>query len=121
MTHLLQLFHGPCAAALLLALGVIILVLGFGNGVRGARRCERDPMRALALMRGFRVGVIGFALALIGTSWLWHIGWLFGLALVIGGQELLESSVLIAALRYDVRRQGRPIATRPAIANRIAA
>ncbi len=59
----------------------------------------RDPFRALELMTGFRLCVVGLATAGFGAAWMWSIGWLAGLAAVIAGEELLESSFVIAAVR----------------------
>jgi hypothetical protein len=54
-------------------------------------------------LRGFRVAIGGLALAGIGAAWCWQIGWLLGLSLIIGGEELLESTVVITALRQSAR------------------
>ena len=51
-------------------------------------------------MQGFRISVVCLAAAAIGAAWWWQIGWLFVLALVIGGEELLESTIVIAALKH---------------------
>jgi uncharacterized membrane protein HdeD (DUF308 family) len=119
MTEVVELSCGRCVGALLLALGVMVLVWSLRRGVLAARRHDRDPMRALALIQGFRIGVIGFTLALIGIARLWQIGWLFGLALVICGEELLESTVFVAALRHGVRQRHREIATGLAMPNKV--
>ena len=87
-------------AAALMAMGVTIMVWSVGRGLTAARRAGRDPARALALLCGFRGGIVGLALAGIGAAWCWHVGWLLALSLIIGGEELLESSVVIAALRH---------------------
>ncbi len=83
----------------------MIIVAGTVFAVRSVARCRsraiglRDPWRALELMRGFRLSVIGLSIASFGAAWLWSIGWLAVLAAIIGGEELLESSVAIAAIR----------------------
>ncbi len=90
-------------AAVLIAVGLAVTVWSVSRGVCGAGRHVRDPMRALALLRGFRVGIIGVSLAGVGAAWAWQLGWLLGLSLIIGGQELLESSIVIATLRRGGR------------------
>jgi hypothetical protein len=102
MTDLLNLAWRAYPAALLIALGLIGAVWSGRRGVLRARRL-RDPERALAIMQGFRLAIAGLALAAIGAAWWWELGWLFGLALVIGGEELLESTVVIAALKHGPR------------------
>jgi hypothetical protein len=72
-------------ASLLLVAGLTMSVWSVRRGLSAARHEARDPRRALALLRGFRGAVVG-------------------LALIIGGQELLEATVVIAALRQGVRR-----------------
>jgi hypothetical protein len=99
MAELLTLSWRAYPAASLVGLGLAAAIWSAYRGVRQARRV-RDPQRALALMRGFRLSVVGLAVAALGLAWWWQIGWLLGLALVIGGEELLESSVVIAALQH---------------------
>ena len=86
-------------AGVLIAAGLVGAVLSARHGVHRARQ-HRDPERALAIMQGFRRSVICLAAAAIGAAWCWQIGWLFVLALVIGGEELLESTVVITALKH---------------------
>lgn len=97
-------------AWVLIAIGLSISVWGVGRGIAAAHNEPRDPGRALAILRGFRVGVVGLAMAGIGAAWCWHLGWLLGLSLIIGGEELLESTVVIAALR---RGAAHGVATAP--------
>lgn len=87
------------AGTLMLAAGLATAVVAAWRGVAEARRHERDPERALAIMRGFRRSVLGLALAGVGAAWLWEVRGLVTLSLLIGGEELLESSVMIRALR----------------------
>lgn len=63
---------------------------------------DADPGRALTLVQGFRIGITGLCLAGVGAGWLWDSRWLFGLSLIIGGEELLESSVIIKALKESL-------------------
>ena len=87
-------------AAALMAAGLMLTAYSVYRGVGNVRRERRDPMRALVLFRGFRLAIIGLSLAGIAAAWWWHVGWLLGLSLIIGGEETLESSTIIAALRW---------------------
>ena len=86
-----------------IVVGLTITIWSVRHGIAAARREARDPRRALALLRGFRGGIVGLALAGLGAAWCWQLGWLLGLSLIIGGEELLESTVVIAALRQSAR------------------
>jgi len=102
-------------AGMLIAAGLMGAVWSARRGVLRARQ-QRDPGRALAIMQGFRRSVVCLAAAAIGAAWWWQIGWLFVLALVIGGEELLESTVVITALKHGPLgpRAARPPSTTPA-------
>jgi hypothetical protein len=83
-----------------------LMVLGLVLTLRALQRCHaawRRPltglMQPLAWVRGFRLAMIGLALVGIGAAWLWQLGWLLAMALAIGGEETLEASIVIAALR----------------------
>jgi len=90
--------------ALAFACGLLFALAGLRTGVKRAAREERDPGRALALLLGFRRAVIGLSIAGVAAALLWDVDWLFGLSLVIAGEELLESTVMITALRHDPHR-----------------
>jgi hypothetical protein len=101
--HLSVLSWRAYPAGVLIAAGFIGAVMSARRGITRAR-LRRDPGRALAIMQGFRISVVCLAAAAIGAAWWWQIGWLFVLALVIGGEELLESTVVIAALKHAPAR-----------------
>ena len=86
-------------ASALVAVGAAILLSGIRLEVQGIRRPAGDSMKMVTVIRGFRIAVIGLALASLGAAWTWHITWLFVLALVVGGEEVLESSVHLFILR----------------------
>ena len=86
-------------ASALMALGVAILFSGIRLEVEGIRRPTGDSTKMVTVIRGFRVAVIGVALAGLGAAWTWHITWLFVLSLIFGGEEVLESSVHLFILR----------------------
>ncbi len=58
----------------------------------------RGREKALALMRAFRLALMILAVVSVSLAWMWQSATLLGLALVITAEELLESSVVIAAL-----------------------
>jgi hypothetical protein len=93
-------FLFPHVPALMIPAGLAMLVLGIRRGSAGLRRYHRDPPRALALLRGFRISIVGLCMAGVGAGWLWDIDWLVGLSLIIGGEELLESTVVITAMTH---------------------
>jgi hypothetical protein len=92
-------------AALLMAAGIVVLIYSVRRGFTDGRRITRDPARAFAIMRAFRVGIVGLCVAGIGAGWCWHVPALIGLSLIIVGEEVLESSVFIAALRDEMYRR----------------
>ena len=87
---------------------VALMLLGVAGFLRGAlaiMRSWRGPLRNRPVehMSGFRIAVIGLAIAGIGAAWMWQFVWLLALALIIGGEELLESSWALYALRRSRR------------------
>ncbi len=93
----------PISALISLGIGLalwgLLMVL---NGLRGALR--GDSGKLLPWIQGFRLSIIGLALAGLGAAWAWHLIWLLVLSLAIGGEETLESSIVIFALRRGRRR-----------------
>ena len=85
----------------LLAFGLAV----FARGVWGMATGLRRPLaeRPSAYMAGFRTGIIGLAAAGIAGAWVWQQLWVLVLALAIGGEELLESSLALYALRWGRR------------------
>jgi hypothetical protein len=104
-------------APALAALGTALALAGLRAWWAGWRRPPRDPDKPLALMLGFRRAVIGLALMALAAAWAWHQPWLLALALAIGGEETLESSIAIYALRRArrLRAAARPSARLPAL------
>ena len=49
---------------------------------------------------GFCTAITGLALAGIGAAWGWHLPWLLAVSLLIGAEEILESSVILVALQW---------------------
>ena len=107
MTVFAELSWRAYPAALLIVIGLAVAAWSIRRAVRLALR-SRDPWRALAIMRGGRVAIVGLAVAAVGAAWWWQSAPLFGLALVIGGEELLESTVVIKALEHALPGARRP-------------
>jgi len=93
-------------AALLAALGAVLTVRGFGWLWASFRRPRSEPDNALTFMRGFRLAIWGLTALGVAAAWHWQLGWLLAIALVIGGEETLETSVAIAVM--ERRRFGSP-------------
>ena len=102
MEALINLSWRVYPAALLMAAGFILSIRG-----------------ALRFRRGFRRAIVGLAIAGIAAAWLWQIDWILVLSLVIGGEELLESTLHIQALgmaERTARRSGRNTPPPPQLA-----
>ncbi len=65
--------------------------------------------RALLLMRALRTGILVVCLATAGVAWVMGSTTVLGLALVIVAEECWETSVVIAALRRQVRDTPPPL------------
>lgn len=96
---------------LLLVLEVLLIVVGLTLFASGARRWFRggrgrgESRRVLSMIQGFRVGIIGLALAGVGIGLLTDRTWVLILSLAIAGEEILETSIMIAALKSEQRRR----------------
>jgi hypothetical protein len=86
------------AASILIAAGTPLLVAGLMIELDGLTRPLRDPAKVITWVRGFRLSMIGLALAGAGAGWLLDETWLIVLSLAIGGEETLESSIMHFAL-----------------------
>jgi hypothetical protein len=100
-------------AVLAIAAGVALLVWSVWTNAADMRRPLSDPTKALGLARWLRTTILGLAAVAIGIGWLWDVWPLIGLALVIAGEETLETTSVIRAMeRYpgmapeSVRRRG---------------
>ena len=95
-------------AAALLALGVVLAWRGLHWCRAAFPRPRSASMQPLRWMLGFRLTIIGLALVGAGAAWLWRLDWLLALSLAIGGEETLECSIAIGALRAQRRRATGP-------------
>ena len=81
--------------------GIALLVWSVWSNLADIRRPLSDPTKALGLTRWLRTTILGLAAVAIGIGWLWDIWPLIGLALIIAGEETLETTSVIRAMeRY---------------------
>ena len=90
----------PFPSAALIIIGLATAWAGSSLAGRGLRQRAGGGSNMQDFVRGFRIAVIGLVLAGLGASWWWHVTWLFVLSLVFGGEEILESTVHLAILRW---------------------
>ena len=81
--------------------GIALLVWSVTSNLDDIRRPLSDPTKALGLVRWLRTTILGLGAVAIGIGWLWDSWPLIGLALIIGGEETLETTSVIRAMeRY---------------------
>jgi len=95
----------PYPVLALAALAAVLIVRGVRMVAR-SRRESGDPDRALLVARGFRTGILGLCLAVFAGAWLYDVGWLAILALIVVAEEMFETSVMVGALE-DGRARAR--------------
>lgn len=93
--------------ALLVAGGIAIVAGGLWRHRSVLRLRLTSPESTLPLACGLRAVLVGGALAAAGLGWLHGSPTIVGLACVIGLEELLETSVVIAALRSQDRTRAK--------------
>ena len=94
--------------------GGAIMALGFAAAVYGAARLRAwwgvsafDGAKVLVFVSGLRAVLVGLAIAGVGGAWIWQQLWILLISLAIGGEELLETSVILFVLRRGTRLQQR--------------
>jgi hypothetical protein len=81
--------------------GIALLLWSVWSTMDDLRRPLSDPTKALGLARWLRTTILGLAVIAIGIGWLWDVRSLIGLALIIAGEETLETTSVIRPLeRY---------------------
>jgi hypothetical protein len=98
MDTLLPVPWQTAAAWTFIAAGGPLLLLGGRIELDGITRPLRDPAKVITWVRGFRLSMIGLALAGSGAGWYFDQTWLLVLSLAIGCEETLESSIVHFAL-----------------------
>lgn len=91
----------PCAV--LIAFGGGMFFYGAEMLINAVRISIWNLDRPVVWVRGFRAAIVGLAIVALGAAWLSQQLWVFLLALAIGGEELLETSVILFALRRGQR------------------
>ena len=99
MDILIELSWKAYPAMALIVFGVVAVVWAMATAFGSFGRSARSRGDLLTVLGAFRVWVVGLAIAGIGISWALDLTWLFVLSAVFGGEELLESSVVIWVLR----------------------
>jgi hypothetical protein len=84
-----------------IAAGTGLLAWAVWRNAGDLRRPLSDPTKALGLARWLRTTILGLAAVAVGLGGLWDSWVVIGLALVIAGEETLETSAVIRAMeRY---------------------
>jgi hypothetical protein len=99
MHEILHSVRSNASALLLLGVGLVLLVRGLRRGIHALQRGSGDPLKALALVRGYRIAISGVCLSAYSLGWWWQSATLRTVALVIGLEEIAESSFYLAALK----------------------
>ena len=92
----------------LMALGTTLAIYGFGRLAAWFRISAFDGDKALVFVGGLRAVLVGLAIAGVGGAWVWQQLWVLLISLAIGGEELLETSVVLYVLRRGRRMQRAP-------------
>jgi hypothetical protein len=85
--------------------GLVLAMRGLWRQRRGLALPVTDARKGVAMARALRPVLTGLALAIGAAAWAWHWPVVLQLALVIGAEELLETSAVIRALD-DAERRG---------------
>jgi len=96
-------------AAALMVGGAAIVVGGLRRHWRELRRRGRDLRKAVALTRSLRMSLVGLAMTGAACGWSFDVPALLVVSLVIGAEELLETSVVSAALGAELRRRSATV------------
>jgi hypothetical protein len=86
-------------ALALIGVGIALLMWSVWSNLGDMRRSLADPRKGLGLARWLRTTILGLAAIAVGVGWTWGIWPLVGLALVIAGEETLETTVVISAMK----------------------
>ena len=93
------------ASYLLIVLGAAIVLWAARLQWRGPDSDAVAPAKPLDMVRSLRAVLVGGALVGLGVGLLWDNRWIIGISLIIGLEELLETSVVVMALRDEKARQ----------------
>jgi len=95
-------------------LPVVLLLAAVYGQVWGIRRLRRGllhpdhPSQTLWVVEGIRGGIIGLACLSLAAGIRLHVTWPIVVGLIFLGEELLETGIMIFALRAGARREKSP-------------
>ena len=92
----------------LIAVGALLAVRGTRRELRAYRLRPAATANALAMVRGFRIAIIGASLVALGVAWQFQLPWLAILAAIILGEELFEASLIEYGLTKGPTLRLRP-------------
>jgi hypothetical protein len=96
----------------IMAAGALLFLFGIETLVKALRISIWSMDRPIVWVGGFRAAIIGLAVVGLGAAWLTQQLWVLLLALAIGGEELLETSVLLYAMRRGRRIERESLAAK---------
>ncbi len=100
------------AAVALALVGLALVVRGLWLGANGRPGLLRQGRDTYAWIRCFQIVVGGLVLVAIAAAWEWQQLWLLVLALGVLGEEMLETSRILTALKAGPdRHQAAPDST----------
>lgn len=86
-------------AMALISVGAVLMLFGIRRLAIALSLANRNPNEMMSFMTGFRIAVFGVTLLGLGVAWNWSVLWLFVLALVFGGEEVMESTTHLYIIR----------------------
>lgn len=107
-------------APLLAVTGVVIAMRGVDRSHHAVRLPPGDASKAFALMSGFRLAIVGPAMALVALGWVLQSVALVATAAIIGAGEMFETSLDVWALKQRPWTYGTASRPRSAGSSRIA-
>lgn len=107
MDALVDLSWRAYPAGAMMAAGALGFAFGVLTMIRSARIPYRDRSKPVVWISGFRMAIVALAVAGVGAAWLSQQLWVLLIALAIGGEELLETSVILFVLRWGQREEAR--------------
>ena len=91
--------------SVLIALGIMLAIYGLSQLNAWRSVSAFDGSKPLIFVSGLRAVLVGSAIAGVGGAWIWQQLWVLLISLAIGGEELLETSVVLYVLRRGHRLQ----------------
>jgi hypothetical protein len=95
------------AAVALFTAGSAMVYRGAGAWIQGGRETGGPIDKIIGMVSGFRAAIIGLALIGIGLWLLTGQLWILVLSVAVAGEEILETSFILYAMRSDPRVKSR--------------